>query len=348
MLLSLGEAYRSLYIGESSRGVSLNGDMSDVMEVNNCKIFKGDKDDYINEANWLKFQGKKLPNSISWRWLTATDKKVGVMIAGNLGRPGGACVNYDGNVYGQSSTNREGMTFKWVDHKEAKTQEESTISCLGLFHKNKDILQEKLFARTRLYGMRPPQGDDSDFQVKIDENGSAKTGWTQHPSIIKVNVFTEEIIGPRHAQKCRNVYEREYGFDLKTPIRAPCYISFVVGPNASEAPFCYRDRGQPDRGLNGCKLYELATVPRTRSGAALASYNTFKRYIQQAIKGSLCAMSRNGVKRAIIAPISTGLYAGKYYGAIREPGVFFNLAVETVMHLQGEDVTFEEILIQEP
>lgn len=351
--LPLGDLYRSLYIYDTATSFPLSGDAGDIFEVGLCKIYKGNSDDFINKANYEKYKNQILPNSIAWKWLTSADKKVGVMIAGNLGRPGGACVSYSGNKDGKGAKFAGGMTFTWTDHYNATTQEESTLSCLGLFYDNRHQLQNKLFARSREYGMRPPTGKDTDYEVKIDANGSAEEGWTTYPGIMKVNVFTEEIVGIRPSQKCKNIYEREYGFNLKAPdlkVQRPtrdCYLSFVAGPNASKEPFKYRDVGPYARGVGGCNLYKLATVPRTRSLAAM-DYDIFQKYIRQAIAGSLYAMSRNGVKRAIIAPISTGLYAGNHKSEIIKEGVFFNIAVDAVIYLEKKGVTFEEILIQIP
>ena len=138
-------------------------------------------------------------NGKAMKWLADDDGAVGVMIVGNFGRRGGKCMDEYGN---------------FEELPDADTQEESALSMFVHYNRNmKAVIEGGLTTVGGNYRMDPPNGDETDFLVHLDNNPNGKMD----------NIQTA---GPE-------IYSREYGFWLdgwlsrkKRP--KGVYLSFAV------------------------------------------------------------------------------------------------------------------------
>ena len=143
--------------------------------------------------------------SLAMEWIY--QNKVGVMIASNLGRPGGAC----------SQVTRITGVFEFQEHPNATTQEESVLSFIHRIVKKRgpiNYLDAQLNVLTSKYSMGLPRGKSfHHFSVKAD----AGCSFNVHDSAI-----------PDH-------YDREFGsvIDILDGNKTnTIYISYIAGPNA--------------------------------------------------------------------------------------------------------------------
>ena len=124
----------------------------------------------------------------------------GVIIAGNYGRPGGGCIDVDGN---------------FVDCTGVDTQEESVLSFFAAKSETikKTIVTNLTTGTIGTYRMGLPKGEQTDFDVRdgTDHNGG---------ELVNIQTAGEEL------------YRREYGFVL-SGAAINIYLSFVSGPNTS-------------------------------------------------------------------------------------------------------------------
>lgn len=264
-------------------------------------IVHGDTDAFIS----INKQG-----NLAWKWLTEWEgtQTVGLMIAGNIGRPGGSCVEPHRHVRGK-------IFFKTKP--KAKTQEESALSCLFEMHNGqyKHDLIQFLSAASEKYRLPPAKGTEADFLV-TDANGKK--------------------VDARDAGA--ELYSREYGTSLWAHNRPQIYVSFVAGPNANGKP---GDVHKPRRSE------ELDSMYRTLSITAMQSYEFFEAMVRAAVKASLYSMlETKGVKRAIIAPVSCGLYAGEYEDAICSEYPLLCLRVLRELYTECK-TSFDEVMIPE-
>lgn len=218
---------------------------------------------------------------------------IGIMIAGNFARPGGACMQI---IDSQSKL----CKFKSCPH--AKTQEESVLSCIYEIHKDNEIIMLKQLQHfTSIFGMSMPKGDKNDFYA-IDSAG-------QNFDIQKSDDVKK--------------YSREFSFWAKSPNsqnkKNGILLSFVNGPNASSS--CDNSNWPDPRKPvidKETKQIKLDSVYRTRSLYAIVDYNIFREMLMTAMISSLCDMARKNLRRVVIAPLSCGLYAGPWFQTVRK------------------------------
>ena len=216
-----------------------------------------------NDKNFLKKGMSGRPN----QWVM-NDINVGVMIAGNYGRPGGATMD----------------TGVFTSIPNTKTQDESVLSYLHSFAGNSKIIETKLNESYEKYAMEKKNPNDVDYYNATGLDG---------------NKFNIKNAGPEK-------YKDElFGFFVnngKGDSNA-IYISYVAGPNASIF------KSNPDKPFD--------TMHRTQSSMAKDNYSVFVEMIANAMMASLEGMNKNGVQKAIIAPLSTGVYAGNHKSHIK-------------------------------
>ena len=232
------------------------------------------------------------------QWLQDEAGPVGVMIAGNFGRPGGACMD---------SNNQ----FEFHSH--ARTQEESALSFIAtLDPSNLHTIARELSAGVgSRYRMQPPEGTSDDFAV-LDANDEL------------VDIQTA---GP-------DMYRKQYGFWVEPDV----YLSFVAGPNAKHPGGAWPS---PRPAYQG----KLDTVYRTASRPAMESYDAFKQMVRNAIWSSLVAMREQGLERAIIAPLSCGIYGGEHKDRLRSE--YYQLSIDVLGEVELSHGAFKEVLVPE-
>ena len=211
-------------------------------------------------------------------WLNRDNAdKCGVMIAGNFGRPGGACIDKNG---------------RWKDHTRSKTHEESVLS---FFANDNETIQTQIVKTLtegtigNQYRMALPRGDQRDFMVcdGTDEHGG---NW------VNIQTAGDEL------------YRREYGFDIvgyksEQGNDKAIYLSFIAGPNAATQEHPWPDPRQSDT---------LDSMYRCASLKASAKYHVFKRMVGTALRASLEKMIEKKLDRVIIAGLSCGIYADEF------------------------------------
>ena len=227
----------------------------------------------------------KWNQSLAMEWIYS--KKVGVMIASNLGRPGGACSQL-------TLTNKE---FEFQEHPNASTQEESVLTFIHRIVKKKgriNYLDAQLDVLTKMFGMDLPAGDSSkDFIVK-GNNG--------HLFNVRDSANPDD-------------YDREFGSVINIVDRQrtnKIYISYVAGPNVMMPSNGKLDarRVKQGPGNDGNLFFKLDTMFRTISEPAMESYHLFRSMIVRALVASLSKMLQIDYKYAIMASPSSGIYAG--------------------------------------
>jgi hypothetical protein len=257
-------------------------------------------------------------DTLAIKWIL--EGPVGVMIASNMGRPGGACSQMEFNPYtGQ-------LQFKFHPHPHASTQEESVLTCLRLLVKPKTYkIERQLSYFMERYGMKPATGNaTTDFLIKRNDGSKFDVRSCTTPS----------------------EYAREFG--SRIPIYSPnigvdthdIYLSFIAGPNAiTPSPGDLRAR-VARTGKDGIKM--LDTTFRTMSFPAHDDYILFKEMISAALVCSLNKMADLGLDRVIFACPSAGLYAGRFKKSIRED--YYQLCIDALHRVRSHYI-FNEVII---
>ena len=232
--------------------------------------------------------------SFAMEWIYK--KKVGVMIASNLGRPGGACCQ---------ETHRG--KFEFHSHPDIKTQEESVLTFIhrivlqrGGGRSSTNFLETQLNWMTQMFGMDTPRGDQGDF-IAYDK-------LKRHSFNVRSSCDPDD-------------YDREIGSEIdvvdasnKNQINK-IYISFIAGPNA-----CPPSDGVWNARLakSTNRLKGFDTMFRTISTPAINSYRVFRDMIITALVSSLHKMLSLGYEYAIMASPSSGIYAGHHQERIQK------------------------------
>jgi len=197
--------------------------------------------------------------------------RIGVMIAGNSGRPGGACGLFDGNDKCGVHKVREGH----------KTQEEDILSNWFMTTKNNaHVGYEELYAATICgqWGMREPLGSGVDTLQGVDYTAAMPRdyadAWVVNGAELSVKQLGDTI---------RYDYAKSF----------PCTLVFAAGPNAKPPGW-----SRPD-----------STMRRTFNSRAHADYADFLSSVTWAVYTSLVALARDGCQVAMVARLSCGLYS---------------------------------------
>lgn len=207
---------------------------------------------------------------------------IGAMIAGNNGRPGGAVGEPGGiateKVHAGHKTQEEDVVSSWLLSERAETK----------------IPMAEIFQSTvgPMWGMRSPKGYDTatiqGFNYKANPgNGASATDYAN------AWVVRDAFLSPKYY---KNKTKKEGPrFDLKK--RFPATLVFVAGPNAN-----------PDSEARSPK----STMRRTYSKVANENYGYFRAALKEAVRAGLDAMAAENVDIALIAGVSTALYAGPW------------------------------------
>ena len=258
--------------------------------VDNTRIFFMDlqnPDSFITINNAGNRGSQRQSRAMEWVYT----ERVGVVIASNIGRPGGAC------------TQENSMSgFFFQQHPDARTQEESVLTFIRSIvtkYNHKNYLDKQLGVLSNLFGMRFPTGNHrTDFMVNDRQKHT------------QFNVRTS----------CEPLdYDREFGSSISvtdpiSKVNHNIYLSFIAGPNASTPPY---DNWTARRGKIKNGVLKFDTMFRTISQPARRDYGLFKRMILSALMASFLKMSSLQLKRVIMAAPSSGIYAGEYRQTIQ-------------------------------
>jgi len=212
--------------------------------------------------------------------------KIGTIIAGNSGRPGGACGNFDGTLVNIKPTHR--------------TQEEDIISnwIMTYMYNNSSIPEEKkkdcvdnLFKNTiyKKWGLEFPyekRTDNKDYYKTIQNidyrNAEAHdyaTAWTID------NVYLSDKFNNQDGSS-QYIYENQY----KTT------LVFVAGPN----------------NYNPGTNREFNSIFRTYNEETYKHFHLFMNGVEAALFAGLIAMVYSECNVALLVNVSGGLYRGKH------------------------------------
>lgn len=242
--------------------------------------------------------------------------KVGVMVAGNSGRPAGAI----GDPLGNIPTIIHNTAWRAYEGN-LKTQEESVVAewLYGEYPDNnlqQERAREMLFRSTicGLWGQKKRQSKETiqgvDYtEARPDQYADA---WVVRDAKL------------RHS----------YGAELRAT------LVFVAGPNA-------HPRDPPSRPSEYGSMWSTVnklTLPhreRSKTGAA-DPYEFFKECVEASVRAGLMAMGEENVTHALVARVSCGVYAGEHKRRINDE---FRDLVETVANDIAHLARFDEIVI---
>lgn len=234
-------------------------------------------------------------------------KKIGILIAGNNGRPGGKCGNIDsrGNgyiepkdIHAYHKTQEEDVVSNWIITEFSNTQDiqwersnkEHTKWCSKLY-------DQTIGNDTHRWGMKYPNMCDP---------GDKRTFYTKQKYNYRTKSSTEKYGNAWHlsdcvvSQKKARFLVQKY-FEVSESVK--CSLVFVAGPNAKQQTLRYQ---QPNH-----ENY-VATCARTYDQHANENYEYFKECVKHTLAAGLTAMAKNGDKIAVLCHVSGGLYAGPH------------------------------------
>ena len=211
--------------------------------------------------------------------------KIGTIIAGNSGRPGGACGNFDGtlvNINPNHRTQEEDIISNWFMtymYNKNITEEEAKI-----YYGNK-LFEYTIFNRWGLLFPYAKRTDIKNYYKTIQginyryaKPNDYATAWTID------NVYLSDKFYKYKAS--RYIHENQY----KTT------LVFVAGPNNNNP------------GTNG----EINSVFRTYNKETDKNFNLFMNGVEAALFAGLIAMVYSKCNVALLVNVSGGLYRGNH------------------------------------
>jgi len=241
-------------------------------------------------ANFIEKAEKGGASSIAYD-VYANDKnaKIGVMIAANSGLPGGAL----GNRLKSSHIPRD-FEQKLQHYLNVNTQEESVLAAAilsGISSQNSPIdkenyLKSVLSQLEGSWGMSQPVHYSRDTHTiqGIDFTKSTNSKDYANVHVITGNLSLSPVLG---RDKNKRIDETK-----RCPISQ---FVFADSVNANQR------KGTPK-----------GSMQRTLNRKAANDYEFFKSCIKEKLRASLDAMAAGGITHALVAPLSTGVYAGDH------------------------------------
>ena len=223
--------------------------------------------------------------------------RIGTMVAGNSGRPGGAC-----GCLEQTPGGRGLRVIASKLHCHHKTQEEDVVSNWLLTHAFNSLIvgdadtaahcsnvfRTSLHEPKAAWGLKEPRGTSCDTIQGVDYTTASDPALYADAWIVdRVRLSRKDPAGP-------------------VLVRADQYstsLFFVAGPNANV----------PD-----AQQQLSSSTLRTFNRYAAADYQFFRAGVAAALRTALLAMAARGFDVALIAGVSTGLYSGLHRQRIND------------------------------
>ena len=253
-------------------------------------------------------------------WLEDPGARVGTMVAGNSGRPGGACGQADGTVrhlHAGHSTQEEDVLSNWLltAAGNAHHEEEGGAAragglgpSAGAGHSAGPVgaadpsaraarYASELYSRTihRVWGMVDPEGSDAYTVQRVNYKKAGEGHWYADAWVVDDVRLSCKL----PANSARGGGGTAACFD--TSMQYPSSLVFVAGPNA---------------GAYGTSA--VSTMRRTFNKRAAEDYQLFRAGVKSAVQAGLLAMAHRGCTVALLAFVSGGLYAGKWRAGFRD------------------------------
>ena len=206
------------------------------------------------------------------------ERKIATMVAGNSGRPGGACGLPDGTVqylHAYHTTQEEDVVSNWL-----------TTACFNEGQPLDDGADSSPFA-SRVYsstikgkwGMLRPEGRDVRTVQGVDYTRADRAGWYADAWVV-------------HDASLSWKHVHQHGAEYVPTQQYPTALVFVAGPNTGAT-------GRDDS----------STTTRTFNECMAADYDLFRKGVKAALLAGLHAMAAHQQDVALLAAVSTGIYA---------------------------------------
>ena len=208
------------------------------------------------------------------------EARIGTMVAGNSGRPGGACGQINGtakNLNANHTTQEEDVISNWLITATNKANEKII--------NEQSLVGNLLFAKTiyKGWGMTNPGGNDFNTIQGIDYTKAQSYEYADAWVVQNVELSNKVMINNNNEYDTNNSY-------LTT-------LVFVAGPNC----------GSKGKGPS-------SSMTRTFNNTMVNNYDRFKEGVEATLFAGLYAMAMNGCTIALIAAVSTGIYASTQKG----------------------------------
>lgn len=285
----------------------------DYIKPKNLNIFQRSKS-FVSKPNVVAYKDESI---VGGSTNVAAEKlllgeKIGILIAGNHGRPGGKCgnINAQGKGYVQPhdlhpnhTTQEEDIVSNWI------LTECEQVCALATREQQRLITPvQRRDWYNRLYGYSIGNEDKRwgmSYPNLCEPDNLYTWDTKQVRSYHRVSTTAEKYGFAWHLSNCfvskkRRVNGQKY-FDVGSPV--PCSLVFVAGPNAKHSELKY---ARP----NDSNYH--ATCSRTYDEKASREYEYFKKGVENALAAGLTAMAKNEDKIAVLCHISGGLYAGNH------------------------------------
>lgn len=244
---------------------------------------------------------------------TYPSDSIGILVAGNSGRPGGAC----GNIKIDYKEKKYRPIVSNLHHKH-KTQEEDILSNWLTTVGDANRVYESTIGGINRWGMYWPDWTaipgaerllrDQNPHLPIPNTASI---WSD-PLIVDKIYRTRQGVDYREAQpiayrdawhvkncavseKCTN------GFNALNSVA--CSLIFVAGPLANPEQSLYMPREQTNY---------TSTQFRTVNQLAVDDYQFFRSCVKETFRAALTSMALNGDTIAVLCHVSGGIYAGNH------------------------------------
>jgi len=214
--------------------------------------------------------------------------RIATMVAGNSGRPGGACGFEDGTVralHPNHSTQEEDVISNWLATTCHADGQPLTDAVADGAHPLANMLYQQTIAGQ--WGMSNPAGTDKFTIQHVDYTRARSASFYGDAWVVEDALLSSKRVAPP-AQKSYAVTEA-----------FPTSLVFVAGPNCGAW-------GRSDR----------STTRRTYNRFAAEDYPLFRAGVEAALHAGLVAMARLGCDVALLAHVSAGIYAGEHKQAL--------------------------------
>jgi hypothetical protein len=212
-------------------------------------------------------------------------RRIGTMVAGNSGRPGGACGFQDGSIRGLHaghSTQEEDVIANWIisachNHGQPLTEHH---------YDGGHALADEIYRTTICgqWGMLNPTGTDALTVQGVDYTRARHGFWYADAWVVDDAVLSAKDV------------ERRDGFRYyHLAQQFPTTLVFVAGPNCGQTP------GRPS-----------STMRRTYNPIMEEDFRLFRDGVKASLYAGLIAMARRGCTVALLAHVSAGIYAGPW------------------------------------
>ena len=235
-------------------------------------------------------------------YIADKDSKIGIMIAGNSGRPGGRCgwTKEVRDIHPYHTTQEEDMTSNWMITEcdiSKNNQQPRKMKGMEKEHSQmNEIYKETIY---RKWGLTKAEGDSTDTIQRIDYTSKDLEPWQYGDAWV--------LKGARLSVK---KIDGKKWYDTKQQF--PADLFFVSGPSSSMRRTFNPKAADPN------------------------NWEFLRASLKAAMRGGLEAMRRNGIEWVYVASLAAGIYAGDHKQRILAKGEFDNIVKEVCNEIMDE------------